>query len=341
MSNKRKDTLITKTKTNNNDSNKPSNELLGLIELVNEMLLKKPSLTYSRVIAEKLYTDGITTISSEENGGYFNKKIIISSNSRAMASEKESDTNGMVLEEIKRITKELPKLHNFIFNEKQNLYPDTNKKYVRYSRGTPEKKVEGIIYKYDDILRFATNLAGLAVITSTHINNEFGLDHLNQMELTPNYLDMPSSRLYIEKGKFNFELDLFAHHLQDLEAYRVRHCFVCKSVFWAYDLRSKYCSRKCSNRLSQTKWISNPDNKNKFLQKKKLGYQAKKAELEKEKQNKKNLIEKGKKKLLEEKDEQRRLNDYKSKKIDICFECKYPLKTCECKEFGKKIKSRQ
>lgn len=365
MVKKSKDTLITKTKKQMDDAfSNPSPELLHLFELVNELdkafRVSFSILPSSRKISERLYSE-LSPYSEEDVEGYFKHKFWIDNDLLSAKPVKKRKayyipgnspdpppfipkikrvTNEQIVEEIKRTTKDSPKLHSFLFDDNQDLYPITNKRYKKNTKAEWSEQIEGVIDKYDDIRLFAVNLTQMAAISSFH-RNEFGLERFKQMELRQNYyLDMPSSRYYIDKGRFRFELDLFAQHLQAVEAFRVRLCFVCQSVFWAYDLREKYCSRKCSNRFSQKKWYSKPDNKDKFLQKKKSDYQSQKEELEKEKQNKQIAIQLERKKLREEKEKQRKITFYKSKNIEFCPKCICPPKTCECIKL-RKIRSKQ
>lgn len=302
MPKKRKDTLITKTKkqTDNAFSN-PSPELLNLFELVNELdkvfQVSFSILPSSRKISERLYSE-LSPYSEEDVEEYLKHKFWIDNDLLSAKPVKKRKanyipgnspdpppfipkikrvTNEQFVEEIKRTTKDSPELHSFLFDDNQDLYPITNKRYKKNTKAEWSEQIEGVIDKYDDIRLFAVNLTQMAA-SSGFYRNEFGLDRFKQMELRQNYyLDMPSSRYYIDKGRFRFELDLFAQHLQGVEAFRVRLCFVCHSVFWAYDLRKKYCSRKCSNRLSQKKLYADPDKKEKILRNKKADYHSRKG----------------------------------------------------------------
>ena len=138
------------------------------------------------------------------------------------------------------------------------------------------EKIEGVIDKYDEIRLFAVNLTQMTVLSNIHIGKR-GLEHLNQMKLRRNYyLDMASSKYYINNGRFSFELDLLAQHLQGIQVARLRYCLICQSVFWATDLRMKFCSSKCRNTKNFKEWLSNPDNKEQFLRNKKAEYHIKK-----------------------------------------------------------------
>lgn len=302
MSKKTKDALITNEEAQTNSgSSKPPTELLHLIEIVNEIgvmyRVNFPDLPSSQTIAEKLYSE-LSPYSEADVERYSKHKFWIENDplSAKPAKKRKANytpgnppspppfipsikrvTNEQILDEIKRLTRDLPKLYGFLFGDAQDLYPDTNKRYVKNTNAKWNERIEGVIDKYDDILLFAVNLAPIAVISTIHIG-KFGLEKLRQLKLRQNYyLDMPSSRYYVVKGKFEFELDLLAQHLQGMEAARLRYCLVCQSVFWAYDLRKIYCSRKCSNRFNQKKWYAKPDKKEQFLRNKKAEYHINKG----------------------------------------------------------------
>lgn len=62
MSKKTKDALITKEEAQaESNSNKPSLELLRLFELVNEIPIEYPGLPSSRMISDKLFSEGLTS----------------------------------------------------------------------------------------------------------------------------------------------------------------------------------------------------------------------------------------------------------------------------------------
>jgi hypothetical protein len=275
MTKKRKDTLITKEEARSEaNSSKPSHELLRLIELVNEFgvlyRVKRPNLPSSQMISDKIYSESEIYIENQYEDWAGSDPIPV-------IKRKKSVTAEQILKEIRQITKDLPKLYSFLFDVAQDLYPITNKRYVKNTNDEWDEKIEGVIEKYDDIRLFAANLTQVAVLSNIHIRM-MGLEKLRQLKLRQGYyLDMASSRYYIDNGRFKFELDLLAQHLQDIEAARLRYCLVCQSVFWAYDLRKVYCSRKCSNRFSQKKWYAKPDNKEQFLRNKKAEYHINKG----------------------------------------------------------------
>lgn len=63
------------------------------------------------------------------------------------------------------------------------------------------------------------------------------------------------------------------HVIQGTDFRRLRNCVVCSSIFWAYRLNAKFCSKKCSNvhhqRLYQT------ENRETINSKRKENYQYK------------------------------------------------------------------
>ncbi len=66
--------------------------------------------------------------------------------------------------------------------------------------------------------------------------------------------------------------DLFAEALEGVDLRRLLRCPVCDEIFWAVDLRQKYCSSQCRNNKNFRKWLSNPVNKDTFLSAKKASY---------------------------------------------------------------------
>jgi hypothetical protein len=56
-------------------------------------------------------------------------------------------------------------------------------------------------------------------------------------------------------------------------------------------LRKKYCSNKCRNNQNTKNWLKNPENKDKFLTKKRATYQANKPLTEADKNRERKRLE--------------------------------------------------
>lgn len=265
MPKKEKDTLITKKGLQADiDQSKPSPELLYLVELVNEIPKKYPGLpTYQQI------RDGVASKQSwrefQPFGHLGELETDLPDYLKADYEFQSKTPNQTAFEEIKRITKDLPKLYNYLFGINQDSYLEINKRYEMTSH-------LGLFEKYNEILSFTKNLVQMAIHCSVFIKR-FGVKGLEELELKQTfYIDMYSSNFYIKNGTFDFEPNLLQKLLQGLEVARLRFCGVCRSVFWAKDLRMKVCSRKCANSQNIKNWLSKPENKENFLRNKKAEY---------------------------------------------------------------------
>jgi hypothetical protein len=270
MSKKAKDTLITKEKAQEFvDSRQPPHELLLLIELVNEIPKRHPGLPKYEAIRE-----GITSKQSWRQFQPFGHirepepdLPVYLKDGYALQNKSTAQT---AIEEIKRITKDLPKLYNYLFGINQEPYLQINKRYEM-------RNDYGLLEKYDEILSFTHHLVDMAIHCSIFCN-DFGVKGFEELALKETLeIDIYPSNFYVRNGTFDFEPNLLQKMLQGLEVTRLRYCDVCKSVFWAFDLRMTYCSSKCRNNKNFREWLSKPDNKELFLRNKKAEYHSRKG----------------------------------------------------------------
>jgi hypothetical protein len=109
---------------------------------------------------------------------------------------------------------------------------------------------------------------------------------------TPNRLkdflieDYPATLKLNSQGQTVLAHDSILEIFQSINIWRLRICPICKRVYFADDMRKKYCSEKCRNIKNRSDWYAKPENKNTFLEKKKANYHANKSETEVEKRRK-------------------------------------------------------
>lgn len=222
---------------------KPSEELLKLIDLANLAPPKQP-LPNSDFLIAKLYYEktGKLLVRNMFGWHYIIDESIIPTSEQIQT---QFEIEKQVLEEIKQLTKKFPLFYNYVFNEtgKTEYNIAITEKTEREIKG--QAVIVRRLTKYDSILLIQKILRDIA-LCSTILGEDGEFNDFN-FEL-PGYLDfIIPVRWQIIEGRLEFEITHITEPLKGIDVRRLKICRVCYFAFWAYRLDKKYCDDKCGN----------------------------------------------------------------------------------------------
>lgn len=107
-------------------------------------------------------------------------------------------------------------------------------------------------------------------------SDRFGLDD-NEVHSERRFIDHYPITLEVDsKGRVITAFDSVLKIMQGIDLWRLRVCPRCRLVYFADDLRRKYCSEKCRNAKNSKVFYANQENREKVLAKKMAAYHASK-----------------------------------------------------------------
>jgi hypothetical protein len=216
---------------------KPSDELLKLIELANLAPRKPKPLPSYEFLVSQIYFEktGKTYPKIDFDLHYSLDNSLRPSREEFEVHQKAEEE---ALEKIKKITKKYPALYHYVFDETEETEYNTLGQPSRFQ----------LIDKYGGVLAIQRLVISLAIHITVFVEG-FGLKEFAQMPYKRFSDEIFPIKYQFKDGKLKFEITQITNTLENIDFRRLRFCGVCRSVFWAYRLNAKYCDDICGNRF--------------------------------------------------------------------------------------------